>query len=293
MSSCAVEALPNEAWKFSLYVNGRSRDVPQIRRRLKFARCIGLTPCFPNGDPMAGIVVEGHTLSHRNWDGWGVYIDEGGALRPGKRLDEDGTPRQNWAAAFQCHVLDGHMMRPSGGIPPAAKEANGWTMIGFRRDGTPVLLCAMKGLGKSAREWEGITETQAVNRLLREKCVTVMSFCIGWKCGGFLRRQWLVAGNKKTPDLLLLCFRRTPEKRRRRGPGKLALLSREVAQKMTVRATAEACPVRSEPSFPPEGAADNVVGRLEPGQTVTVYELSGNTWGKIGTDRWVNVNLLE
>ena len=126
--------------------------------------------------------------------------------------------------------------------------------------------------------------------------MTVLQFGTGWKCGGLLRRQWMLSGSGRQSDLYLLAAKRPearPAKKRARcGPTAAELVARDMIQKMKVRETSGAVPVRSRPGFPPAGEADNVVGHLQPGQTVTVYEISGGVWGKIGTGRWVNVNML-
>ena len=295
MSTCRIEALPNEKWSFKIYLNGRGYPLERLRQRTKFARMLSLFPIRIDRREN-GLVLQGVSFSIVRRDDLGIYIDDEGRLLCGKRTDEAGRVRENWAGAYRCLSLDGRIIPPEELNGSPAVGPTGTTMIGFRKDGTPVLLCALKGDGKSTRFGEGVTETQALNKLLKEKCVTVLQFCTGWKCSGMLRRQWMVSGSGRQSDVYLLASRRPDErpakKGARRGPTAVDLVARDMIQKMQVRETSGAVPVRSGPGFPAAGELDNIVSYLRPGQTVTVYELSGGVWGKIGTDRWVNVNML-
>lgn len=292
MSVCLTEALPNREWRFRVYVNGKGRRAPRVRELTEASRLLSMTPISGSTKLRGGLVLSGVPIHIRRRGDWGVYVDGDGILRPGQIYDGDGKLRENWIGALRVLALDGKIVPMSEAGAHLPDLRTGTTMIGFRRDGTPVFLCAVAGTGRSRRPGDGVTETQALNKLLREKCVTVLQFGWGWSCCATLRRQWMLPGRKTSCGLFLLAYRRTAERKKKPGPAAVDLLGRDMIQKMRVRETSQEVPVRSAPRYPLDGEPDNVVGHLAPGQTVTVYGLTGKIWGKIGTDRWVNVNLL-
>lgn len=105
------EELPNQKWRFGLYLNGRDLPLSKVRAKTKFQRMISLVPFTHDMVPKSGIILDGTYLKGSPLYGPGIYIDDAGALRYGSHLDAHGQQRKNWVAPLRCLLLDGDTNR--------------------------------------------------------------------------------------------------------------------------------------------------------------------------------------
>lgn len=294
------EELPNQKWRFGLYLNGRDLPLSKVRAKTKFQRMISLVPFTHDMVPKSGIILDGTYLKGSPLYGPGIYIDDAGALRYGSHLDAHGQQRKNWVAPLRCLLLDGDTNPPDTydffhkEPEDYWEKPKGLSMVGFNQNGNPIFLSSINGSGRSRKSGDlgGISLRNAEEILLEEKCHTIFLFCDGWKCSAFLRSQWMVPGRNDRAYLYLLAFQREKRGKAPEGPSNFDLLMQGISIRMRVRAENPVVPVRSDPGFPPFGEKTNIVRYLKPGDVVTVYELRDNIWGRIGYNQWVNAKML-
>lgn len=250
MSKFITEALSNQDYRFEIFVNTDKLTWQQIKAKKGCARIINLGYFdLKKFVPNAGLIVSGKTLLAPTYQDWGVTVDASGNL--GRDVPSSAAGKLNYCPAVPP-------MLKNGAKAAAAQtfSRNGTTMIGFKKDGTPVWLLCQKILGATSNE--------ALKALSDLGCVDVLRYDGSWSTQGYLADRAVQPIQHRIVYTLLLAYHRNP------------------LYKRTV--TASSLNVRSAP-----GGA--IIDGLKRNTVVTVLDVRG-PWARIGTDRWVSTSYL-
>lgn len=145
MAKFCTEVLPNKDWRFELYVNTDKLTAKQVMRRKRCQRLINLGHFdLKRFVPSGGLIVGGKVLQYPERKEWGVTVDADGNL--GRECPKVGAGKLNWCPALPPMLKAG---KPA--VSTKKFKRNGTTMIGFKADGTPVWLIALKAVGVEPR----------------------------------------------------------------------------------------------------------------------------------------------
>lgn len=285
MPKCDLEELPNVEWRFKIYLNYKKWTTRKIKQYTQCDRIINLGT-FRKSDfaPTTGIITNGKERHKIAFQVPGVTVSRRGELEFGYAWEGNG--KVNFIQSIGAEMINGK----TGDMPPSTQK-DGLTMIGFKADGTPVWMVALKAHGKTPRKGEGATPAEAVRILRMAGCVNILRFDTGWNCHAFLKNRWIVPGKEQKVFSLLLAYRRTAEDKLKKDGGRTKKTVFGV-HKMAVNTRTAPLTVRSYPGVPLPPLPSNIVGRIAKGSKVDVFEICGD-WARIGPDRWVNANLLR
>lgn len=251
MSKFITESLSNQDYRFEIFVNTGRLTWQQIKSKKGCARIINLGYFdLDKFVPNEGLIVDGKTLLSPRYQDWGVTIDAAGNL--GRDVPGSAAGKLNYCPAVPPMLKNG--------VKAASAQSfgrNGTTMVGFKKDGTPVWLVCQKILGATSGE--------AVKALTDLGCVDVLRYDGSWSTQGYLADHAVQPIQHRIVYTLLLAYHRRP------------LYQRTV--------TASSLNVRSAP-----GGA--IIDGLKRNTMVTVLEVCG-AWARIGTDRWVSTSYLR
>ncbi len=251
MSKFVTEILSNQDYRFEIFVNTKKLTWQQIKGSKNCARIINLGYFdLKKFTPNEGLIVDGRTLLTPRYQDWGVTIDADGNL--GRDVPASASGKLNYCPAVPPMLKNG--------AKAAAAQSfarNGTTMVGFKKDGTPVWLLCQKVFGA--------TSAEAVKALTNLGCVDILRYDGSWSTQGYLADRAVQPLQRRIVYTLLLAYYRNPYYQR------------------TV--TASTLNVRSAP-----GGA--IVDSLKRNTVVTVLEVRG-AWVRVGTDRWVNSSYLK
>jgi len=284
MAKFYTEVLPNSEWRFELYINSDKLTAKQIVRRTHCDRLINLGYFnMRTFQPTGGLIVGGKVKQYPAYKDWGVTIDADGNL--GRGAPKEGAGKLNWCPAMPPELKAGKKAAAAQWF-----ERNGTTMIGFRADGTPVWLIALKAAGKTVRSGEGATSDEAIAKLVQMGCVDVLRYDGSWSTQAYMNGQWYLPGQYRVVHNLLLAYRRGSAADTKEEP--TASVGTAKGKTMVVNTRRDPLLVRSSPEAPVKPRASNVVGSLPKGTSVTVLETK-NGWARIGKNRWVSATLLK
>lgn len=284
MAKCYMEELPNTEWRFRVYLNYKRWPTRKVKQYTQCDRIINLGR-FRKSDfaPTTGIITGGKERHRIEFQVPGVTISRRGELEFGYAWEGNG--KINFVQSMGADMINGKTRDD----PPSAQK-DGLTMVGFKADGTPVWMVALKAHGKTPRRGEGATPEEAVNILRMEGCVNILRFDTGWNCHAFMKDRWIVPGKEQKVFSLLLAYRRDPkDKLRKRATEEKTVFG---VHKMAVNTRTAPLTVRSYPGVPLPPLPSNIVGTLQKGSKVDVFEICGD-WARVGPDRWVNANMLR
>jgi uncharacterized protein YcbK (DUF882 family) len=193
MAEFHTAAFPQDQYRFRIYANTEKLSGEEIQRRTGcYAWCnlgyFDMTRFLPCG----GLIVDKQVIQAPEYHDWGVSIDADGRMTAA--CPEDATC--SWCPAVPPMLKNGKRAA-------AARDfgKNGTTMIGFKPDGTPVVLLALKGSGSA-------TSAEAVAELQRLGCVTVLRYDGSWSTQGDLGGGYIHPSQYRTVLSLLLIFKR-------------------------------------------------------------------------------------
>lgn len=251
MSKFITESLSNQDYRFGIFVNTSRLTWQQIKAKMGCARIINLGYFdLDKFVPNEGLIVSGKVLLPPRYQDWGVTIDASGNL--GRDIANSIDGKLNYCPAVPPMLKNG--------VKAASAQTfgrNGTTMIGFKKDGTPVWLLCQKVFGATSYE--------AVKALTDLGCVDVLRYDGSWSTQGYLADHAVQPIQHRIVYTLLLAYHRNP------------LYQRTV--------TASSLHVRSTPG-------GTIVDSLKRNTVVTVLEVCGS-WSRIGTDRWVSTSYLK
>lgn len=197
MAEFHTASFPQDQYRFQIYLNTGKLSGEEIQRRTGcFAWCnlgyFDMSRFLPCG----GLIVDKQVIQAPEYHDWGVSIDADGRMTAA--CPEDTTC--SWCPAVPPMLKNGKRAA-------SARDfgKNGTTMIGFRSDGTPVVLLAMKGIGSA-------TSAEAVDELQRLGCVTVLRYDGSWSSQGDLGGGYIHPSQYRTVLSLLLIFKRENKK---------------------------------------------------------------------------------
>lgn len=285
MPKCDLEELPNREWRFKIYLNHKKWPTRKIKQYTQCDRIINLGT-FRKSDfaPTTGIITNGKERHKIAFQIPGVTVSRRGELEFGYAWE--GSGKANFIQSMGAEMINGKT-----GDMPTSTQKDGLTMIGFKADGTPVWMVALKAHGKTPRKGEGATPAEAVRILRMAGCVNILRFDTGWNCHAFLKNRWIVPGKEQKVFSLLLAYRRTAEDKLKKD-GERTKKTVFGVHKMVVNTRTAPLTVRSYPGVPLPPLPSNIVGSIPKGTKVDVFEIAGD-WARIGADRWVNANLLR
>jgi|GEM_PF-6387895 len=201
-----TEELPNDKWRFEIYVNTKKLTAAQIVSQKKCTRIINLGYFdLERFKPVSGLIVGGKVLQTPEYHDWGITIDTHGNLSRGVPLA--GAGALNWCPA-QPPML-------KGGKRAASAQSfgrNGTTMVGFKADGTPVWLTCLKSKGRIPLLTEGATSKEAVDKLVSIGCVDVLRYDGSWSTQDNMHGVWHLPGQYRVVYTLLLAYPRNETK---------------------------------------------------------------------------------
>lgn len=283
MAKCYLEELPNTEWRFKIYLNYKKWPTRKIKQYTQCARIINLG-AFRKADfsPSTGIITNGKEQHKIAFQIPGVTVSRRGELEFGYAWE--GSGKNNFVQSIGAEMINGKT-----GDMPLSTQKDGFTMIGFKADGTPVWMVSLKAHGKTPRKGDGATQEEAVNILQKAGCVNILRFDTGWNCHAFMNNHWIVPGKEQKVYSLLLAYRRTPQDKLKKSGTKKTVFG---VHKMVVNTRTAPLTVRSYPGVPIAPLPSNIVGSIPKGTKVDVFEINGD-WARIGANRWVNANLLR
>lgn len=188
-------AFPQDKYRFAIYVNTDRISGADVKSKTGCVAWCNLGYFdMAKYRPCGGLIVDGREIQPPEYHDWGVVIDGDGRISAGV---PDGA--RTWCPAVPPMVKNGQRAA-------AARDfgRNGTTMIGFRADGTPVVLLALKGSGSA-------TSAEAVAELQRLDCVTVLRYDGSWSTQGDLGGGLLRPAERRIVYTMLLIFKRQKE----------------------------------------------------------------------------------
>lgn len=195
MSKFHTAAFPQDQYRFEIFVNKKKLSAEEVRQQTGCAAWCNLGYFdMKKYRPCGGLIVGGKTLQVPEYRDWGVVIDADGRMTADV---PDGA--LNWCPAMPPMVKNGKRAAAAQDI-----ARNGTTMVGFKADGTPVILLCLKDVGA--------TSTEAVVELQRLGCMTILRYDGSWSTQGDLGDGLIQPSGKRVVYTMLLVYKRETKK---------------------------------------------------------------------------------
>lgn len=196
-----IKEFPNDRYRFQFYINADKLTGEQIKAKTGCYAYINLayfdmdkytkagTPQEVYASTESALVVNGYVIGKVIYHEWGVCVDDSGKLFMG--LEN----QKNYAVGVPPQIIDGKRYASARDYPK-----DGCSYIGFKADGTPVFLLAVKD--------EPMTSDEVIAALKKAGCIHILRYDGSWSSQGDFGDGPIKPSQQRIVQSYLLVFER-------------------------------------------------------------------------------------